>query len=198
MSDDTYEGGLRKFVNDRIRKLHMAETHGESSARATIAALRRAPGTDPGNNPALWDVTFGLPDKYVRRNGAAVSLAESAVFTALTLWATHRGSKNELSNTPGNRFGVQMLALANRKDRKAAVSRRLYALASSDSPAGIVAHSRGLITQLAAENLNLDFGAFAVDILNLQRPEFATKTRAQWGRDFTKSSASTSNEQDNS
>ncbi len=179
--NSSYEDGLSTFVTDRIHSIHGRSSRGASDGKAILSALRR--GQDIGVNPNLWLDTLDLPERY-QGLGDTPSAAEQGAFAALTLWSLHQQSRTSLVHQSGARFGAQAAALVQRTGRLGAVQRRLYALSMASNINAVLAHGRGIVSQLRDHNLDVDYGQFAVDISNLLRPKFAPGTRVRWGRDF--------------
>ncbi len=54
-------------------------------------------------------------------------------------------------------------------------------------------HARGLVTQFRAAPIPLDYGQFAVDLLDWQDPTRRTGVRLRWGRDYYRAEHATEN-----
>lgn len=176
---------LRDFVRDRVESLQRRalESHQVARATAELAQLRHAVGREPGADPNTWQLTLeGLPRQYTGRDDE-VSNEERAVHAAMTLYAVHQQSRGERMHRRGPSFGRAASALA-RSGNEAAVLRRFQALATADSLAEMLHHSRGLITQFRSHGVPLDYGRFCVDLVKMQRPATADRVRLAWGRDY--------------
>jgi CRISPR system Cascade subunit CasB len=176
-------GSLGQFVTGRVTAWQHDYIQRRSPALAILAQLRRGVGKDVGALPELWQYTLdGLPGPSPRE-GAPPSWAEQAAYTALTLFALHQQSRREEMHQPGQSLGTAVRVLQSRAASSEAVRRRFEALGTAETFSEIVHHARGLITQLRAEAIPLDYGMLAQDLFRLQTKS-ADRVRLQWGRDF--------------
>lgn len=147
-----------------------------------LARLRRGAGKELSDVPELMAYTLdGIPAEDFQGEGP--TRAERAVHTALTLYAVHQQSRRQPMHVPGRSFGAALRELRRRPPSEEAVRRRFEALATAETPAEAVYHARGLITQLRAYDIALDYGTFTDDLIGLQG-RGAGRVRLQWGRDF--------------
>lgn len=196
---------LAQYVNSKVVSLQKSYVYGDRrGSAATLAKLRRSIGSEPGSDPDTWDITFGgIPAKYVG-GGDAASAGEKAVHTAMTLYATHQQSKTAPMHREGPSLGRAMAKLAKSRggaDASSAVKRRFDALVTAQSFEELIFHARGLIQQLRAADISLDYGRLADDFRRLQGTASADSVRRQWGRDYsyelfssTKKSSNTNSE----
>ena len=184
---------LAGFAGSKIEKLQDSYVFGDrAGSAAALANLRRSVSQDPGVNPDIWEVTLeGLPPVFVGKTDEATE-GEKAVHAAMTLYAVHQQSKTApMHRQDGPSLGRAMGKLAKAKATpgagaaSSAVKRRFDALVTAQSFGELVFHARGLIQQLRAENLALDYGRFAEDLRKLQIPQRADSVRRQWGRDYS-------------
>lgn len=182
---------LRNHVGKRAASLQARYKNNDSSAVADLAILRRGVAQRPGSDirlidltiAGLYDNTGGLPD--------APTPAEEAAYAALTLFAVHQQSHRASSmHRVGYSFGRSCRLLGDRSNAREAVRARFTAVATATSWQETLHHARGLIAQFRAFDIPLDYGQFAVDLLALQNPAYAERTRLHWGRDFYRSEAS--------
>lgn len=172
-------------VAARIHSL--APNPGELSpfGRAALARLRRGVGKPPGSVPQIWDLTL---DGLAQGRGLTAERREIAVHVALTQWAMHQQSKTTPMHSPDRSFGEGLRLLARSQKPEAPQDtpayRRMMALASSRSLAGITTHSRGLISQLRGIGVAFDYARWADDLYWLQVPGRMTEVQRRWGRDF--------------
>ena len=94
MSDYTAQDELQRFVVAKVMRLYHQKSNGVSAATAQLAQLRRGVGASPFQYPELLgiilekeDGTEGIPEQY-RGRGEQPSNAESAAYTALTLFSS--------------------------------------------------------------------------------------------------------------
>lgn len=175
------------FVKRRIMQLTARQD--DSSARATLARLRRGIGKAPGSMPELWDVTLCELPETLMGKGETPSRAEWAAHTALTLFALHQqGSdrKNDCMHRDGASLGIAVRKLAPKEDAEnyASIKRRFDAAATADSVEEFAHHLRGLVQLLKAGGIALDYAALAKDLYRFQSPDARDDVRLRWGRDF--------------
>ncbi|MHA7271261.1 type I-E CRISPR-associated protein Cse2/CasB [Arthrobacter sp. HLT1-20] len=183
---------LEEFIHKKVDVLQKSYVFGDRrGSAATLAMLRRAVGKEPGVDPDIWDVTVvGLPPWYVGKTDAP-SEGEHAAHTAMTLYAVHQQSKTTPMHREGPSLGRAVAKLA--KSRSAtespevskAVKRRFDALLTAVTFDELVTHARGLIQQLRAADISLDYGRFAEDLRKLQLADQADSVRRHWGRDYS-------------
>ena len=179
-----YTDDLKEFVRERVIALHRSSVGGRGEATATLARLRRGSGCEPGSDPLLWGETLGLPAQYSGRDDKPTA-AECAVYAALTLFAAHQQSVSELMHRGGVSFGTAARQLGQRETvSEQAVLRRFQALATAEALEGALIHARGLITQFRTARIPLDYGQFAVDLVDLQNPAHRNSVRLRWGRGY--------------
>lgn len=173
-------GEVGKLVHSRVARL--AATRGTSGTTAVLARLRRAVGKPPGWDPELWELTLsGVPGRVV---SDAPTVEERAVHTAITLYAVHQQSRPEPMHVRGHGLGTAVRSLASATQAESAVRRRFDAAATATSFDEAVHHLRGLITQLRAHRVPLDYGLLADDLLQLQDNRTADAVRLRWGRQY--------------
>lgn len=153
-------------------------------AAATIAALRKA---DPGkvdDAPATWDILYSTfpPDHFGAGDGTTA--AERAAHAALVLYAVHQASKSQALHHPGIRLGQALRRLPEAQDDKSPVLRRFTSLIAAGTFDATMYHLRSLMALLRREDIPLDHIALYRDLIALQDPHRAPRTRRQWGRDY--------------
>lgn len=179
---------LARHIDARIRKIQRIYLEGHRPLVAgTLARLRRAVATEPGSDPWVWnEAVDGLPAELVGR-GDTASPGERAAYAAMTLYAVHQQSKSMPMHQTGPSLGraVQRLGMPEGAGgASAAVKRRFDALMTSTTFSELQHHARGLIQQLRAADIALDYGRFAEDLRILQDPAIANTVRLRWGRDY--------------
>lgn len=183
---------LEEYVRKKVDALQKSYVFGDRrGSAATLAKLRRAVGKAPGVDPDIWDVTVvGLPPWCVGRTDTP-SEGEHAAHTAMTLYAVHQQSKTTSMHRKGPSLGRAVAKLAKSRsatespEASKAVKRRFDALLTSITFDELVTHARGLIQQLRAADISLDYGRFAEDLRQLQRVDKADAVRRHWGRDYS-------------
>ncbi|WFR83731.1 type I-E CRISPR-associated protein Cse2/CasB [Arthrobacter sp. Y-9] len=184
----TERPGLAQNIDARIRKIQRIYLEGHRPLVAgTLARLRRAVATEPGSDPWVWhEAVEGLPTELAGQ-GDAASPGERAAYAAMTLYAVHQQSKSMPMHQTGPSLGRAVRRLGTPEGAEgasAAVKRRFDALMTSTTFNELQHHSRGLIQQLRAADIALDYGRFAEDLRLLQNPVAANSVRLRWGRDY--------------
>lgn len=175
---------LGQFVNLRVGALQHRYLAGVSSGGADLAQLRHAAGKPVGSVPTVWEITLnGIPgsDDW---NSDAPSRNEIAAHIALTLYATHQQSQSDRMHKRGYGVGRSARLLAGRSSSDEAAHRRFQVLGTSESVDELTFHARGLIGQLRAASIPLDYGLLADQLVSIQFPEGLNRVRLQWGRDY--------------
>ena len=176
------------FVASRIYQLGGADPSRMSPmARGLLAQLRSASAQQPGTAPAVWSITLdGLPDDVpeVRRKRI-----ETAVHVALTQYAVHQQGRPSPMHNPKQPFGqaVRQLAFltAGTGDvHETPIYKRFTAMAQARTLTGLLAHSRGIITQLRGKDIPFDYSRYADDLYWFLVPGKASDVHRRWGRDF--------------
>lgn len=175
---------LGDFVHRKVSVLQRQQLAREARARATLARLRRAVNREPGSDPNVWEFTLGglpLPTDSIPE---APVPSEYAAHIAMTLYAVHQQSRTVGMHKRGVGLGTALRRLTKGKNDDVAVTRRFQALSTAQETSEITYHARGLISQLRAASIPLDYGLFADQLLKLQDPRWAAEVRLQWGREF--------------
>jgi CRISPR system Cascade subunit CasB len=154
--------------------------------KAALAKLRRGVGKEAGSVPEIWQYVYeDIPDILAGDTNKAL-YAQSAVHTALTLYAMHSqgmgNAHNEKAGSLGN--AAKNLRMQN-PDSEPGVKRRFDALATAKTPMEVSNHSRGIIQLLRQGKIMLNYAAFAKDLYWLQSSRDSAKNvLRKWGRDF--------------
>ena len=174
-----------KAVADFVRRKIDILNEGTPRSQASCAKLRRAIGKAPGASPEIWDVTLqDAPDRWQSKGGKA-SFAKWAVHTALTLYALHCQGKLVSMNSDANSFAAATAHIVLRDEgRLEAIRRRFNAVATAVEFTELAHHARGIIQLLKAEDMPMDYPAFAKDLYICQLPGGADGVRLRWGEDF--------------
>ncbi|MGJ3509022.1 type I-E CRISPR-associated protein Cse2/CasB [Enemella sp. A6] len=176
-----------KFVAQRIRYLLGDNpANPRPTSRAMLAQLRQAAAQEPGTVPSVWSVTTeGLPELPE----PMATRVETAIHIALTQFATHQQARSTSMHVPDVPFGQAVRRLANLSSsegepQESPVYARFTALSMTTAVPGILAHSRGIITQLRSHDIGFDYERYADDLYWLQVPGSAGSVHRRWGRDF--------------
>lgn len=181
---------LADHVALRASRLQERYLANEPDAVAELAILRRGVSQEPGRDARLVGLTMAGLYEHPEHLPDEVQDAERAAYAALTLFAVHQQShRGERMHRRGYSFG-RSTRLLGRESRghestgRDAVRARFTALATATTWDEAVRHARGLIQQLRARGIPLDYGQFARDLLALRSPTGADGVRLVWGRHF--------------
>ncbi|SNR83761.1 CRISPR-associated protein, Cse2 family [Haloechinothrix alba] len=178
-------GPLGSALERRIEQLQSEYLQGAPAARADLARLRRGLGKPAGSVPEIWPLTVGLVPESLVGDDDEPSRAEQAAHATLTLFALHQQSASRPVHRAGYSFGRAVGHLARSDSASTeAVTRRFMAVATAESIDEVLTHVRGLITQIKAAELAMDYSRFAEDVSGLLTPGRQTDVRLAWGRDF--------------
>lgn len=189
---------LARRVAARAFHLQSAYLADQAQATASLAVLRRAINSQPGDDPAAWAETFTVIGNESGWRQQSPTVKEWAAHTALTLFAHHQQSQRDRGmHQAGNSLGSAVSQLAKRQggedgDESQPILRRFQALGTATSFAETIHHAHSIIGQLRAEGIPLDYGQLTDDLIYLQNPESARRVRLNWGRDFYRISPSES------
>lgn len=173
------------FVGRRVQQL--LQTGDRGSTRATLAHLRRAVARDAGTVPEVWEITLeGAPGEA---RGDDPTREETAIHTALTLFAVHQQSREEPMHRSGTGLGravrqLEARVTSGQSDGPSPVRRRFDALATAQTPAEAAHHLRGLVDQMRAHKVPLDYARLAEDLFDMQHPARAHGVRLRWAREY--------------
>ena len=164
------------------RGLQARYLRSESRARGELAALRKGANRPPGELPEIWELTSVHVPDYA---GDAPTWEETAVHTAMTLYAVHQQSQTEPMFAPGKGLGHAARSLIGPPDDENPSARaRFNALVTSTTVTELRHHLRGFVSLLRARSIPLDHAMLADDILHFQQPGRAKKVRLAWARQY--------------
>ncbi|MEH0933998.1 type I-E CRISPR-associated protein Cse2/CasB [Micromonospora psammae] len=146
-----------------------------------LAALRAGLGREPGSVPAMWPYYTRL------RTDGWVTPELRAEHAALALFAVHQQSQSRLMHQPDIGLGWAVANL-RRSDKFSAeaVDRRFGAAATATSFTEVVAHLRGLVSQLRALKpaQPLDYSRLVRDLCDWQHQDRVHSVRRRWGSQY--------------
>lgn len=188
---------LRAAVTQQILRLQRDYINNKPAAVRDLAALRKDIGHQPGDNAHTWEHTLGVVPEHLVGKGYHPTAAERAGHAAMTLFALHQQGRFQQMHKSGVGFGEAVRELSRRHERNdgssEAVQRRFRTLLSAGSWGATLHHLRGLVSQFRAEQIPLDYGQLAGDLVHLQSPDRAAGVRLTWGRQFHRHVSSTDN-----
>ena len=189
MSDYTAQDELQRFVVAKVMRLYHQKSNGVSAATAQLAQLRRGVGVSPFQYPELLgiilekeDGTEGIPEQY-RGRGEQPSNAESAAYTALTLFALHQQSQNQPMHDAEVSFGNAVGKLVG--DTTTSMKKRFDSLLTAQTENARQHYLRSLITLLRSKSIGFNYGQFAVDYMYLQNPSTRKNVLYRWNCEFS-------------
>lgn len=160
---------------------------GDPASIAMMARLRRGVGKTLGESPETWELIMTIIPEDLMDNltGTEVTEAESAVYSAMTLFAIHQQSKSQSVNQGGISFGRAVGRLVRSNDSKA-LQRRFNAVITSSDIVELTHHVRGLIQLMRSSEptIGFDYPQFAKDLYNYQFPDGKRNVVLRWGQDF--------------
>lgn len=175
------------FVASRVAGLQKGYLANRPAEVSQLARLRRAAGQPLGSDLALLAFTTGGFYRTDARLPETPTDREQAIHTAITLYAVHQQSKR---TTPMHQQGIGIGRASSRlahrdNDRNFdAVRRHFERLGAARSWDSVQTYARALIQQLRANDIPLDYGRFADDLVAFRDPRYANDVRNRWGRDF--------------
>ena len=153
----------------------------EARARGELAALRKGANRPPGELPEIWELTSVHVPDYA---GDAPTWEETAVHTAMTLYAVHQQSRTEPMFVPGRGLGRAAHELVGTDEENPSARARFNALVTSTTVAELRHHLRNLVSLLRSRGIALDHAMLADDIVRFQRPGGAKSVRLAWARQY--------------
>ena len=164
--------GPAHWWNERAGRPAGRYRRNEARARGELAALRKGANRPPGELPEIWELTSVHVPDYA---GDSPTWEETAVHTAMTLYAVHQQSRTEPMFAPGKGLGHAARSLIGPPDDENPSARaRFNALVTSTTVTELRHHLRGFISMLRARSITLDHAMLADDILissNRAEPE---------------------------
>jgi CRISPR system Cascade subunit CasB len=154
------------------------------TAGGDLAHLRRGLGREPGSVPELWRFYTVIVEPGSDGQLPAPE-ALTAEHAALTLFAVHQQSQTTSMHSSSVELGTALrrLRLSDRYSQEA-VDRRVNAVANSSDSAELIAHLRGLVTQLKSITQPLNYTQLAEDIYAWNSPEERARVRRALGRQY--------------
>ncbi|MFE3758034.1 type I-E CRISPR-associated protein Cse2/CasB [Nocardia tengchongensis] len=192
---------LTRFVAERVSLLQARYLRDDARAVAALARLRRGVATRAGSMPELWELTFdNMPTMLAdesdfsrsERDGAPTKW-EQAAHDAITLHAWHQQSRSEPMHRNRAGFGTALRTLGDRISPEG-VRRRFHALGTTSQHDARLIMLRGLVGQLRAHSIPLDYGRLACDLRRLDGGTYAKDVLLQWGRDYHRAPARDTND----
>ena len=174
------------IVHRQITKLQNGALADRPAEVAALAKLRRAVGKPAGSH--LDVLQYTLDETLLRPGiGDEPSFAEHAAHACITLYALHQQAKTSPMHLRGEQrnFGRSVRRLTTPKlDSRDPVLRRFQVFGTSSSFEELTYHARGLVQQLRAKSIAVDYHRLATQLYDWQFPGRAERVRLAWGREF--------------
>lgn len=180
---------LNAYAAKRTSQLQGSYLRGESAAKSNLAQLRKINPTHDLGVLTAWESVFvDAPETLIGR-GDKPTRSERVLVVTLHLYATHQQSQNQPMHVVGQGLGTALRRLANplkAESREKPVMRRYHALTTATDLPEMVHRLRGLVSQLRAEGIPLDYAQLALDLYLLQKENTRTGVRLAWARDLSR------------
>ncbi|MFE6775669.1 type I-E CRISPR-associated protein Cse2/CasB [Streptomyces sp. NPDC057702] len=143
-----------------------------------LADLRAGLGRPAGTVPAMWPY-------YTSPTDGEVTLELDAEHGALALYGLHQQSQQRPMHRADINLGTALrsLRVADRFSPEA-LDRRVAAAVNATSVKALLHRLRGLIPQLRAEAIALDYDWLTLDLARWTRPEQRQRVRRNWGLSY--------------
>ncbi|MEV0688188.1 type I-E CRISPR-associated protein Cse2/CasB [Nocardia sp. NPDC050378] len=193
-------GPLEDYVHQRISGRQAAYIRRESDALAAMAKLRRGLNAPPGRLPDLWALTLqDLPAAPYESSGYGPvqepeepTAWESAAYDAMAIHALHQQSRAKpMHRRDHASLGAAVRRLGASSGAEDAVRSRFHVIGTATDHDARLTHLRGLIGQLRAHEIPLDYARLAVDLYKLDTGRYADQVLLSWGRDYHRNPAPT-------
>jgi len=169
------------YVKGKINLLDNDDAH----SKALLAKLRRGIGKHPGTLPDVWEITLADLPETARSRDNEPSYEEWAVYTALTLYASHRQGKSNSMSEEDCKFGTAVARLVTPdRNNLDAVKKRFDAMITAVDFTELAYHARGLIGQMKAKDIKFNYPDFAKALHSYQYEGKKNQVRLHWGEDF--------------
>ena len=179
------EISVKKSIYGYVKGKTETLANGLPYSKAMLAKLRKGVGKRLESNPDAWDILLeGLDERLLSSDGT-VSIAEEAIYAALTLYAVHQQGKSEQMSRGNDSFGAAIKKLKNPDgSNEESIRRRFNAIVTANDFAEITHYTRGMVQMLKSKDIPLDYGLFASDLYELHFPIMKNKVMLRWGEDY--------------
>ncbi|MER6738433.1 type I-E CRISPR-associated protein Cse2/CasB [Streptomyces puniciscabiei] len=176
------EGTIRVLVGREIARLQRGYLADRPEAVAALARLRRGAGRDAAAVPDLWGL-IDLEPLYGDRQ-LRTDTAESAVYTAMTLWSLHQQSRSSGMHRPGVELGAAVRRLMPAGEIDEPIRKRFVRAGTSATLPVLAIRLREIALLLRGQDLPLDYALLAEQLYRWQQPGGPERVRRSWGRAF--------------
>ncbi|MFF9409895.1 type I-E CRISPR-associated protein Cse2/CasB [Streptomyces anandii] len=176
------EGTVRALVGRELARLQRGYLADRPDAVAALARLRRGAGRDTAAVPDLW----GLIDLEPVYGDAKLrtEAAETAVYTAMTLWSLHQQSRSSGMHRPGVELGAAVRRLMPAGEIDEPVRKRFVRAGTAATLPVLAVRLREIVLLLRGQDIALDYALLADQLYRWQQPGGPDRVRRLWGRAF--------------
>lgn len=188
---------LGSYAAKQLGRLQGGYLSGASWAKADLAQLRNIDPTRDDRLLMAWEATFADPPAEFVGRGDDPSTSERVLVSTMHLYAVHQQSKTEPMHVNGVGLGTAIRRLSNPADaesREKPVMRRYHALTTATELPEMLHHLRGLVSQMRAAGVALDYARLATDLFFLSHEKTRTRVRLAWARELVRSAKKNSEE----
>jgi CRISPR system Cascade subunit CasB len=179
-------GVVGRTVDEQIGRLQSGYIKDHPSAVAALARIRGGAGRGFGELPDLWGL-FELEELYEAVRGEAETVrAENAAHLAITLWSLHQQSQRSkgMHDRKGPELGTAVRLLMPGPAVDDPVRRRFVRAGSATSFEILAQRLRELVLLFRRDEVRLDYGVLAEQLMRWQQPGGQDAVRRSWGRSF--------------
>jgi CRISPR system Cascade subunit CasB len=176
------EGTVRALVGREIARLQRGYLADRPEAVAALARLRRGAGRDAAAVADLWGL-IDLEPVYADRQ-LRTDAAETAVYTAMTLWSLHQQSRSSGMHRPGTELGAAVRRLMPAGEIDEPVRKRFVRAGTSATLPVLATRLREIVLLLRGKDIALDYALLADQLYRWQQPGGPDRVRRSWGRSF--------------
>lgn len=177
---------VNKYLVDMTEKEHGVGT----KYKAELSALRNSANRSVENDLELFKkVTKVLSDNgYYAYNSSYVTDEEEAVGSAITLFASHYGTKVRVPYNENRSFGQALAEIQYKLEFEQSgnnlIVKKLDVILRSNSMTEYRRHIKSILNFATNEKTSFHYGVFTQDLLDIQKPERKNIILRKWTRDF--------------
>ncbi|MER6911338.1 type I-E CRISPR-associated protein Cse2/CasB [Streptomyces sp. NPDC000594] len=165
----------RRSRTTRRRYWHRYPVRDNPPPGEDLAALRAGLGRAAGTVPSLWQ-------HYTSPSDGEVTSELEAEHGALSLYGLHQQGQSRPMHRTGTGVGAALRALrGSGKFSHDALDRRVAAAVNATTVPVLLYRLRGLIPQLRAQSIPLDYDQLTRDLRSWSYPESRQRVRRSWG-----------------
>lgn len=177
---------INKYLVDMTEKEHGFGT----KYKAELSALRNSANRSMENDIELFKkVTKILSENgHYSYNSSYVTNEEEAVGSAITLFASHYGTKVRVPYNKDRSFGQALAEIQYKLEFDQSgnnlIVKKLDAILRSNSMIEYRRHIKSILNFATNEKTSFHYGVFTQDLIDIQKPEKKNIILRKWTRDF--------------